>query len=388
MRDSADTDGLAPRSTKRPGGTDGQTSTRSDAVTSRGSGAGRGSDAGRDSDARETAGWRRSLARAIRDPAELLRELDLPASLLPGATAAASLFPVVVPREYLARIRPGDPDDPLLRQVLPLDAEGRIVAGYGPDPLGERAATAAPGLVRKYATRALLLAAPVCAVNCRYCFRRHFPYAEVPRGLTAMEPALEELRADPTLDEVILSGGDPLVLPDETLARLVARLESIPHLTRLRIHTRLPVVIPSRVDDALLGWLRGTRLTTLVVVHVNHPNELDTSCRAALRRLVQNGVPVLNQAVLLRGVNDDADTLAALCRALVDISVIPYYLHALDPVSGTAHFAVSDKEGLALVDELRRRLPGYAVPRFVREVEGEPSKVDLGTHGWQEAAPW
>lgn len=382
MRDSADTDGLAPRSTERPGGTDGQTSTRSDAVTSRGSGAGRGSDAPK------TASWRRSLARAIRDPGELLRELDLPASLLPGATASAGRFPVVVPREYLARIRPGDPDDPLLRQVLPLDAEDRIVAGYDHDPLGERAATAAPGLVRKYATRALLLAAPVCAINCRYCFRRHFPYAEVPRGLAAMEPALEELRADPSLDEVILSGGDPLVLPDQTLARLVARLESIPHLTRLRIHTRLPVVIPSRVDDALLGWLRGTRLTPLVVVHVNHPNELDVACRAALRRLVQGGIPVLNQAVLLRGVNDDADTLTALCRALVDTSVIPYYLHALDPVAGTAHFAVPERDGLALVDELRRRLPGYAVPRFVREVEGEPSKVDLGIRGWQEAAPW
>jgi EF-P beta-lysylation protein EpmB len=322
--------------------------------------------------------WRASLARAIRDPEELVRALGLPDELLEPARRTAALFPLLVPRELLARMRRGDPADPILRQVLPLGEEEEDPgAGYSTDPVGESRAVQAPGLLRKYAGRALLLAAPACAVHCRYCFRRHHPYEDVPRGLEAWEPALDHLRSDPTLDEVILSGGDPLVLPDELLGRLAERLAGIPHLTRLRVHTRLPVVIPSRVTEALLSWLTGTRLTPVVVVHANHPNELDDVCRAALRRLVDRGITVLNQSVLLRGVNDDLETLLALCRALVETGVLPYYLHALDPVQGAAHFAVPDEQGRALVAGLREHLPGYAVPRFVREIEGAASKVEL-----------
>jgi EF-P beta-lysylation protein EpmB len=213
-----------------------------------------------------------------------------------------------------------------------------------------------------------------CAVHCRYCFRRHFPYSEGPRSLAEWAPALERLAADSSIEEVLLSGGDPLTLVDSWLGRLAERLASIDHLRRLRVHTRLPVVIPERVCDELLAWLRGTRLTPIMVVHANHPAEISDDVAAALGRLVDAGIPVLNQAVLLRGVNDDADALAELCRRLVDLRVMPYYLHQLDRVAGAAHFEVPEATGRRLVAELRRRLPGYAVPRYVRETPGEASK--------------
>jgi EF-P beta-lysylation protein EpmB len=216
-----------------------------------------------------------------------------------------------------------------------------------------------------------------CAVHCRYCFRRHYPYSEGPRSLAEWEPAIERLAADSSIDEVLLSGGDPLTLVDSWLARLAERLASIGHLRRLRIHTRLPIVIPERVCDELIAWLRGTRLTPIMVVHANHPAEISEEVAAALGRLVDAGVPVLNQAVLLSGVNDDADALAELCRRLVDLRVMPYYLHQLDRVAGAAHFEVPEATGRRLVAELRRRLPGYAVPRYVRETPGEASKTLL-----------
>jgi EF-P beta-lysylation protein EpmB len=275
-------------------------------------------------------------------------------------------------------MRRGDPADPLLRQVLPLDAEAAPAAGFTADPLGEAAAQRAPGLLRKYEGRALLIAAGLCAVSCRYCFRRHFPYDETPATLAAWEPALAALAESPGVDEAILSGGDPLVRSDAFLASLAARLAAIPHLRRLRVHTRLPIVIPERVDRSLIAWLTGTRLATIVVVHANHPAEIDASCGAALERLVDAGIPVLNQSVLLTGVNDDADTLAALSRRLLDHRVIPYYLHQLDPVAGAAHFFVDEARGCAIVAELRRLLPGYAVPRYVREVPGAEHKVEIG----------
>lgn len=321
--------------------------------------------------------WKTALAEAVRDPDELLDLLGLPESLRPGARAAARRFPLVVPRGFVARMRPGDPSDPLLRQVLPIAEEDERAEGYGRDPVGDGDATVAPGLIRKYAGRALLVATGSCAIHCRYCFRRHFPYDGVPRGLEAWEPALRALREDPSLREAILSGGDPLLLADEPLGRLVRALEAIPHLERLRIHTRLPVVIPERVTDGLLALLRRGRLTPLVVVHANHPAELAGACPEALGRLVDAGIPVLNQAVLLRGVNDDVETLARLCERLVGLRVMPYYLHRLDLVEGAAHFAVEEERGVRIVAELERRLPGYAVPRHVREVPGAPSKTRI-----------
>lgn len=321
--------------------------------------------------------WRRQLAEAIRDPDELCQVLDLPNEVREAARRAARWFPLLVPRGFVARMTPRDPADPLLRQVLPLDAEGEEAPGFVADPVGDGQHLAAPGLLRKYARRALLMTSGVCAVHCRYCFRRHYPYEQAPRGLDAWEPALSHLAMDQTLDEVILSGGDPLTLTDEWLARLAKRLATIPHLRRLRVHTRLPIVLPERVTDELLNWITSGSWRPIVVIHCNHPRELDLSTQHALRKLVEANIMVLNQAVLLRGVNDNVTALEELSLLLLDLGVIPYYLHQLDRVAGAAHFEVSENLGRMLVAELARRLPGYAVPRYVREIEGAEHKVPL-----------
>jgi EF-P beta-lysylation protein EpmB len=321
--------------------------------------------------------WQDALKVAIRDPHQLCQALDLPEHYVEAASRASQLFPLVVPWEFVARMRPGDPADPLLRQVLPLDVEQSAVPGFDPDPVAEKSATLVPGLLQKYAGRALMVTTPTCAVHCRYCFRRHFDYDSTPRALAAWSPAFDRLAADPTIEEVLLSGGDPLTLPDARLSDLVRHLESIPHLRRLRIHTRLPVVIPQRVTTDLLTLLRTTRLTTLVVIHANHPAELDTAVADSVARLVDSGIMVLNQSVLLRHVNDSTEVLAALSRRLLDLRVLPYYLHQMDAVVGAAHFQVPPERGEQLIAALRSELPGYAVPRYVREVPGEPSKVVL-----------
>ncbi|MFH1265956.1 MAG: KamA family radical SAM protein, partial [Planctomycetota bacterium] len=266
----------------------------------------------------QAAGWRAELARAVRDPAELCRLLGLPDSLAAAGTAASDQFPLFVPRPYLERIRPGDPRDPLLLQVMPREAERVARPGFSTDPVGEQSATRAPGLLWKYQNRLLIVTTGACGVHCRYCFRRHFPYRPT---LDDWRAALEVIAAERSVHEVILSGGDPLRLPDDRLAELARRLAEIPHLRRIRLHTRLPVVVPQRVTDELIGWLRSTRLTPLVVIQVNHPAELDDSVAAALGRLVDAGVPVLNQSVLLRDVNDDIDILAELSERLVGIRV-------------------------------------------------------------------
>lgn len=323
--------------------------------------------------------WRHELKGAIRDPAELCRLLELPATLVEPARRAAAQFGLFVTRSYLARIRRGDASDPLLRQVLPIGVETDPVAGFTADPVGDAAAKRSAGLLHKYAGRVLLIVTGACAVHCRYCFRRHYPYAEAPKSLDQWEPALAEIAADASIEEVILSGGDPLVVVDELLEPLVRRLEAIPHLRRLRVHTRLPIVVPSRVDAPLLRWFSsvGTRLTPVCVIHANHANELDAATAAALDRLHRAGVLLLNQSVLLRGINDSVDALDELSRRLVELRVVPYYLHQLDRVAGAAHFEVPEAEGRRLVDALRARLPGYAVPRYVRETPGECSKTPL-----------
>ncbi|MGB6042637.1 MAG: EF-P beta-lysylation protein EpmB [Pirellulales bacterium] len=321
--------------------------------------------------------WQESLRRAVRDPEQLCRTLSLPAEYEPAAQAAARSFPVFAPWEYIARMRPGDPHDPLLRQVLPLDRELDDVPGYTNDPVGDEPATLEAGLLQKYESRVLLVTTGSCAVHCRYCFRRHFPYVETPISMDAWQPALAQIAADPSIDEVILSGGDPLTIVDRRLSQLARQLERIGHLQRLRIHTRLPIMIPSRVDEQLLSWLGDNRLATIVVVHANHPREIDASVAAALGQLVDSGIVVLNQSVLLAGVNDDADALVELSRTLVDLRVMPYYLHQLDRVAGAAHFEVPMERGVQLVEQMRRRLPGYAVPRYVRERPGAVSKEIL-----------
>lgn len=318
--------------------------------------------------------WRTELKNAVRDPAQLLAALGLPQGWLEPARRAAESFPLFAPRGYIRRMTPGKLDDPLLRQVLPLGEELDEVPGFAADAVGDQASLKSAGLLQKYQGRALLITTGACAVHCRYCFRRHYPYSTGPRALEDWEPALDLLRADKSIEEVLLSGGDPLTLVDDTLAELAQRLAEIPHLRRLRIHTRLPVIIPSRVNGELLGWLRGTRLTPLVVIHANHAQEIDEDVADSLARLVDAGVPLLNQTVLLRGVNDSAEALLALSKRLIDLRVMPYYLHQLDRVAGAAHFEVPVERGLELIAEMRRQLPGYAVPRYVQEMAGEPHK--------------
>jgi EF-P beta-lysylation protein EpmB len=287
-------------------------------------------------------------------------------------------FALRVPRGFVARMRRGDVGDPLLRQVLPLEAELAEAVGFISDPLEEHAARRAPQLLQKYAGRALLITTEACAVHCRYCFRREYPYSEAAQGGGARwSEALAAVAADAGLEEIILSGGDPLSLSDTRLAQLTDALARIPHLKRLRVHTRQPVVLPSRVDAGLLAWVRGIRLPLAVVLHVNHPNEIDDEVRAACAALKAAGATLLNQAVLLRGVNDDVGVLHALSGALFDAGVLPYYLHVPDRVRGTAHFEVSEAEAMRLHEALMRRLSGYLVPRLVREIPGAPSKVPL-----------
>ena len=324
---------------------------------------------------RAPAPWQRLLADAIDDPAVLLRVLNLPEHLLPAARRAAALFPLRVPAPYVKRMRPGDAADPLLRQVLPLDVECETRPGYSADPLHESAAQPVPGLLKKYHGRALLIATGACAVHCRYCFRRHFPYADAHAGGSRLEPALAAIAADTSIGEVILSGGDPLSLHDGRLAELAARLAAVPHVHTLRIHSRLPVVLPQRVDGDLLDWLRRLPLRKVLVLHCNHAAEIDAEVEDALAALSEAGVTLLNQAVLLRGVNDDKDVLVALSERLHGAGALPYYLHLLDRVQGAAHFDVSEADGVALIGALRGRLPGYLVPRLVREVPGADGKT-------------
>jgi EF-P beta-lysylation protein EpmB len=286
-------------------------------------------------------------------------------------------FSLLVPRPYLDRIQPGNPTDPLLLQVLPQPAELLAASGFTTDPLLEADSTRDGGLLSKYQGRVLIVATGGCAVHCRYCFRRHFPYDDKSSAPADWQATLDAIAADASISEVILSGGDPLALDDGKLAELSKQLAEIPHLRRLRVHTRLPIVIPQRVTPELIAWLRGCRLTPIVVVQTNHPAELDAAVAEALGRLVDAGIPLLSQSVLLRGVNDRADVLAALCLRLVDLRVMPYYLHQMDRVAGGAHFEVPQADGKRLIEELRRRLPGYAVPRYVRETPGGASKQAL-----------
>jgi EF-P beta-lysylation protein EpmB len=325
--------------------------------------------------------WQRSLADAIRDAAELHAFVGL--SEPPAAHAG---FPVRVPRGYARRMRRGDPHDPLLAQVRPGASESIEVPGYGADPVGDGAAMMRPGVLHKYAGRVLLVTTGACAVHCRYCFRREFPYADANPKPDDWRAAIDYIAGDETIGEVILSGGDPLSLADAKLAQLVARIEAIPHVHTLRLHTRMPVVLPERVDAALCEWLAATRLATVVVLHANHGNEIDAEVGAACRCLAGCGSTLLNQAVLLHGVNDDADALAALSHRLFASGVLPYYLHLLDPVRGASSFAVDAQVARRLLAEVAARLPGYLVPRLVVEQAGRPGKTPIA-HDWADLPP-
>ncbi|HEU0152342.1 MAG TPA: EF-P beta-lysylation protein EpmB [Arenimonas sp.] len=327
------------------------------------------------------ARWQRLWREAVRDPRELLDLVGLPDLAARVSPTAAAQFPLRVPRGFVARMRAGDPADPLLRQVLPLDDEDRPVPGFVLDAVGDREARGGTGIVHKYDGRALLVATGSCAIHCRYCFRRHFPYGEETAAAGQWRESLAYLAADTSVSEVLLSGGDPLSLATAKLAEFTDGLAALPHVRRLRLHTRLPVVLPERVDEPLLAWLSALPQQRVVVVHANHPNEIDEDVSRALGELRRAGATVLNQAVLLRGVNDDAGTLAALSERLFEAGVLPYYLHQLDRVAGAAHFEVPEAEALALHATLSARLPGYLVPRLVREVAGAPAKLPLAGLG-------
>lgn len=320
--------------------------------------------------------WRGELAAAFTSAADLLRYLDLDPNSLPAPLLAEPDFAIRVPRSFAELMRARDPEDPLLRQVLPIATEHAAQAGFTTDPLGETAARTAPGLLQKYRGRALLLVTGACAIHCRFCFRRHRHAAEA-TSRSQTESALARIAADSSVSEVILSGGDPLLLDDEALAALIERLAAIPHLRRLRLHSRLPIALPSRIDFDLCRLLVSTRLQTLFVVHANHAQELGEGARLALWGLRQHGIPVLAQSVLLHGVNDSPERLVRLAESLFASGTLPYYLHQLDRVQGAAHFAVSDERAARILAELRARLPGYLVPRLVREEAGRPAKTPL-----------
>jgi EF-P beta-lysylation protein EpmB len=319
------------------------------------------------------------LAAAISSPRELLGLLGLEALWTPTMESAAQTFGLKVPRAFVARMTHGDPNDPLLRQVLPIGIELQSPVGFGSDPLAEREFTTAPGLLQKYIGRALLITTGACAVHCRYCFRREFPYAEHSANNPRLKLALEQIAADVTIEEALLSGGDPLSLTDARLGEITAALDSIAHVKRIRVHTRQPIVLPARVDAGLLQWIDTVRKPLVIVLHVNHANEIDDAVRSAVAKLRARGVALLNQSVLLSGVNDSVPALGALSEALFAVGVLPYYLHLLDPVRGAAHFEVSEERAQELHASLANRLAGYLVPRLVREIPGAPGKVLLAS---------
>lgn len=319
------------------------------------------------------SGWRAQLKDAARNPATLLARLGLE----PGDEPAVSRFPMLVPQPFIDRMQPGDRGDPLLLQVLPDRGENESVSGYSDDPVGDRASSAGRGVLHKYRGRVLLVATGACAVHCRYCFRQAFPYASEHAGNSHWRPALDYIAGDESIEEVILSGGDPLMLPTQRLRELTTQLSQIPHVRRLRIHTRLPVILPDRVTRDLLDWIGSLPWPTVMVIHANHANEFDETVDEGLCAIRGCGVHLLNQAVLLAGINDSAPALCELMRRSFAAGALPYYLHLLDPVSGAQRFESDCSRAISMMETLRRELSGYLVPRLVREVAGEPYKLPV-----------
>ncbi|CAK0782179.1 lysine 2,3-aminomutase [Gammaproteobacteria bacterium] len=330
------------------------------------------------SDDGEQSRWQDDMADAFRETIVFLKTLDLTdPRLAHEAIRAATAFPLRVPRAFATRMASGNPHDPLLRQVLPLAQELEVTPGFAADPVGDLAATPVPGLIHKYHGRVLIITTGVCPVHCRYCFRRHFPYADQWAAQDRWPAIRDYLIHRPEIREVILSGGDPLTLSDRRLGQWVKDLAELPQITRLRLHTRVPVVLPRRITAPLTETLNSSRLPIVVVIHCNHPDELGEDACQALNRLKSAGMLLLNQSVLLRGINDQVDILATLSEKLMATGVLPYYLHRLDPVAGASHFQVSDLDAANLLKALATQLPGYLVPRWVREDPGADSKQPL-----------
>lgn len=321
--------------------------------------------------------WKSALRNTINTPQQLAQAISLSQEAYKGLMHATELFPLKIPISVLSRIQENHLDDPVLRQYLPTEKEMQEHPDYQIDPVGDLNASPLPGIIHKYQSRALIITSQVCAVHCRYCFRRHFPYQDMQLTSKHQEKIIAYLRENPALNEIILSGGDPLSLDDEKLYELIQALESVSHIKTLRIHSRLPIVIPSRVTDRLLDILKNSRFKTVMVLHCNHANEIDEDVESACLKLKQHTDALLNQSVLLRSINDSADVLAELSYRLFDCGVIPYYLHLFDKVQNAAHFDISAKQATIIVDNLRKKLPGYLVPKLVTEIAGEPCKTPV-----------
>ena len=320
--------------------------------------------------------WQKELANVVTCPKVLLEMVGLSSQVHENDIKARSLFPVRVPLPFIKKIRHGDANDPLLLQVMPRHQEFLKKSGFNKDPLLEQD-NDQPGILHKYKSRVLVMFKTGCAVNCRYCFRRHFPYQENNPSRREWQQALDYIRQDNSIKEVILSGGDPLAANDNMLRNLTARIADIPHVEILRVHSRMPVVIPQRITSPGMNWLTDTRLTPVMVIHSNHPNEIDHHVIEALQTLKREGVTLLNQTVLLAGINDNPEALLALSKRLFAAGVLPYYLHMLDKVSGAAHFEVTEKRAKELITILQNQLPGYLIPKLVREQSGELSKMPI-----------
>lgn len=320
--------------------------------------------------------WQKDLREVITKPEQLLALLDINADNYLQHFKARKLFPVRVPLPFIKRMKKGDINDPLLKQVMPLTDEFLITDGYTLDPLQEHD-TVAEGLLHKYNNRVLMIVKAGCAINCRYCFRRHFPYEDNSPNKQRWQSALNYIAKNNSISEVIFSGGDPLMASDEHLQWLIQQLELIPHVTRLRIHSRLPVVIPNRMTKNLVTLLKNSRLKAAIVLHINHPNEINDELINALEPLREARIPLFNQSVLLKGINDDAQVLIKLSELLFDTGIQPYYLHLFDAVQGAAHFDVYEHDAIEIVKEMLANLPGFLMPKLVREIAGQANKTPI-----------
>ncbi|GAA0203903.1 EF-P beta-lysylation protein EpmB [Kangiella japonica] len=317
--------------------------------------------------------WKKLLSSAFSSPKELLEHLNIDIDAMSDSVLLEHPFQQRVPLPFVERMQRGNPYDPLLRQVLPVTEENQQVMGYSKDPLGEHD-SALPGLLHKYKSRVLVMLATACAINCRYCFRREFPYADNQLGKANWDDILEYLTKHPEINEVILSGGDPLAVTDSYLHDFISMLEDVKHIKRLRIHTRLPIVIPQRVTSQLVSTLSQSRFQCVLVTHINHPNEIDDLVSLAMQRLHSAGITLLNQSVLLRQINDNSNTLAELSEKLFECNILPYYLHLLDKVHGAHHFDTDESHAIKIMQQLQAKLAGFLVPKLVREEAGEPNK--------------
>ncbi|CAM4450979.1 MAG: L-lysine 2,3-aminomutase [Legionellaceae bacterium] len=321
--------------------------------------------------------WQQALSHAIKNPEELIQYLQLDSNIIISAKAASKDFSLRVPYRFIEKMEKGNPHDPLLRQILPIDAELKVNENYSTDPLGEHSANRLSGILHKYKSRVLLIVTSVCGINCRYCFRRHFNYTENNPGTAGWENAVQYIAQDKSIKEVIFSGGDPLVANDKKLAQLAKQINEIPHVTTLRIHTRMPIVLPERITDEFIDWFSNLRLKPIMVIHCNHPKEIDSVLFDAMQRLKKAGVMLFNQSVLLKGVNDNPATLIELSEKLFEIGVLPYYLHLLDKVQGASHFHVSKNKAKNILNVIMTELPGYLIPKLVYEKAGALSKLPV-----------